>query len=215
MKPPHKAAMTGRRATGAFVDSGGTTMAEIHRVPLLPIAKGSLIKLWLGVAVALLIGAGIAWAARSHDVRVETLSAGTGPSPTLQDVVQINYVARLTDGTEFDKGQLVPMKLDEVIPGFGEGITRMQKGGKYRLTIPAQKAYGPEEKRNPQTGKVVIPANSDLVFDVDLLDFKTRAEIMQQQQMMQQLQQLQGGAGGPGGPEGLPPGGAPPPSPPQ
>ena len=190
-------------------------MAEIHRVPLLPIAKGSLIKLWLGVAVALLIGAGIAWAARSHDVRVETLSAGTGPSPTLQDVVQINYVARLTDGTEFDKGQLVPMKLDEVIPGFGEGITRMQKGGKYRLTIPAQKAYGPEEKRNPQTGKVVIPANSDLVFDVDLLDFKTRAEIMQQQQMMQQLQQLQGGAGGPGGPEGLPPGGAPPPSHPQ
>ena len=185
-------------------------MAEIHRVPLLPIARGSLIKLWLGVAVALLIGGGIAWAARSHDVRVETLTAGSGPSPTLQDVVQINYVAKLTDGTEFDKGQLVPMKLDEVIPGFGQGITRMQKGGKYRLTIPAEKAYGAEEKRNPQTGKVVIPANSDLVFDVDLLDFKTREEVMRQQQMMQQLQQMQGGA--PGGPGGPPPGaGAPPP----
>ena len=45
-------------------------MTEIHRVPLLPIAKGSLTKLWLGVLIALLIGAGIAWAARSHDVRV-------------------------------------------------------------------------------------------------------------------------------------------------
>ena len=137
-------------------------------------------------------------------------------------MVQINYVAKLTDGTQFDKGELVPMKLDEVIPGFGEGIARMQKGGKYRLTIPAEKAYGPEEKRNPQTGKVVIPANSDLVFDVDLLDFKTREDIMRQQQMMQQMQQMQGGApggpgglGGPGGPGGLggpPPGaGAPPP----
>ena len=183
-------------------------MTEIHRVPLLPIAKGSLTKLWLGVLIALLIGGGIAWITRSHDVRVETLKAGTGPSPSLQDVVQINYVAKLADGTEFDKGQLVPMKLDEVIPGFGQGITRMQKGGKYRLTIPADKAYGPEEKRNPQTGKVVIPANSDLVFDVDLLDFKTRDEIMRQQQMMQQLQQMQGGAGGPGGPGG--PGGSPP-----
>ena len=181
-------------------------MTEIHRVPLQPIAKGSLTKLWLGVVIALLIGGGVAWAARSNDVRVQTLTAGTGPSPSLQDVVQINYVAKLTDGTQFDKGELVPMKLDEVIPGFGEGITRMQKGGKYRLTIPAEKAYGPEEKRNPQTGKVVIPANSALVFDVDLLDFKTREEVMRQQQMMQQLQQMQGGGGpgGPGGP-GVPP----------
>ena len=186
-------------------------MTEIHRVPLQPIAKGSLTKLWLGVAIALLLGGGIAWAARSHDVRVQTLTAGTGPSPTLQDVVQINYVAKLTDGTEFDKGQLVPMKLDEVIPGFGQGITRMQKGGKYRITIPAAQAYGPEEKRNLQTGKVVIPANSDLVFEVDLLDFKTRAEIMQQQQAMQQMQQMQGGPGGPGGP---PPGAPLPPTPP-
>lgn len=184
-------------------------MAEIHRVPLLPIAKGSLVKLWLGVAVALLIGAGIAWAARSEGVRVETLTAGSGAMPGATDVVLINYVGKLTDGKEFDKGERVPMSLDQVVPGFGEGITRMQKGGKYRLTIPASKAYGAEEKRNPQTGEVVIPANSDLVFDVDLIDFKSREEVMRQQQMMQQLQQMQGGAGGPGGPGG--PGAPPPP----
>lgn len=180
-------------------------MTEIHRVPLQPIARGSLTKLWLGVLIALLIGAGIAWAARSQGVRVETLTAGTGPMPTMTDVVLINYVGKLTDGKEFDKGERVPMSLDQVVPGFGEGITRMQKGGKYRLTIPAEKAYGAEEKRNPQTGEVVIPANSDLVFDVDLLDFKSREEIMRQQQMMQQLQQMQGGAGGPGGPGAPPP----------
>jgi FKBP-type peptidyl-prolyl cis-trans isomerase FkpA len=187
-------------------------MAEIHRVPHLPIARGSLTKLWLGVAIALLIGAGIAWAARSQDVQVQTLTAGTGPMPTITDVVLVNYVGKLKDGTEFDKGERVPMSLDQVVPGFGQGITRMQKGGKYRLTIPAEKAYGAEEKRNPQTGQVVIPANSDLVFDVDLIDFKSREEIMRQQQMMQQLQQMQGG-GMPGGPGGPPPGGAAPPPP--
>ena len=76
----------------------------------------------------------------------------------------------------------------------------MQAGGKYRLRIPAEQAYGSEEKRNQQTGEVVIPANSDLVFDVDLLEFRSQEEVMrmmQQQQMMQQLQQ--GGAGGASG----------------
>ena len=176
-------------------------MTEITRVPLQPIAKGSLVKLWLGIALALLVGAGIAWAARVEGVSVETLSAGSGPSPTVEDMVQINYVGRLENGTEFDKGERVPMSLDQVIPGFAEAITRMQKGGKYRVTIPAAKAYGAEEKRNPQTGEVVIPANSDLIFDIDLLDFRNRAEIMRQQQILQQLQQMQGGgAGRPGAP---------------
>ena len=185
-------------------------MAEIHRVPLLPIAKGSLIKLWLGVAVALLIGGGIAWAARTHDVRVETLTAGTGPMPTASDVVLVNYLGKLANGKEFDKGERVPMDLETMLPGFRDGLTKMQKGGKYRLMIPADKGYGAEDRRNPQTGEVVIPANSDLVFDIDLIDFKSREEVMRQQQMMQQLQQMQGGA--PGGPGGPPPGaGAPPP----
>ena len=181
-------------------------MAEIHRVPLLPIARGSLIKLWLGVAVALLIGGGIAWAARSHDVRVETLTSGTGPMPTASDVVLVNYLGKLANGKEFDKGERVPMDLETMLPGFREGLTKMQKGGKYRLMIPADKGYGAEDRRNPQTGEVVIPANSDLVFDIDLIDFKSREEVMRQQQMMQQLQQMQGGPGG------SPPGaGAPPP----
>jgi len=172
-------------------------MTEITRVPLQPIARGSLTKLWLGVVLALLVGAGIAWAARVQGVMVETLTAGTGPSPAATDLVQINYVGRLENGKEFDKGDRVPMALDQVIPGFAEGITKMQKGGRYRLTIPAEKAYGAEEKRNPQTGEVVIPANSTLVFDIDLLEFISREEAMRRQQMMQQLQQMQGGGGAP------------------
>ena len=90
------------------------------------------------------------------------------------------------------------MSLDQVVPGFAQGITKMHKGGKYRLTIPSEMAYGAEEKRNPQTGQVVIPANSDLVFDVDMIEFKSQQEVlqmMQQQQLQQQMQQQQGGAG--------------------
>ena len=180
-------------------------MSEVTRVPILPIAKGSLTKLWLGVLVALAIGAGLAYAQRTRGVEVETLTAGTGLSPTLEDMVLVNYTGRLSNGAEFDKGERIPIALDAVVPGFAEGIVQMKKGGKYRLTIPAEKGYGAEEKRNPQTGQVVIPANSDLVFDVELVDFRSRAEIMQQQQMLQQLQQLQGGGGPPPGPPGPPP----------
>ena len=187
-------------------------MAEIHRVPLLPIARGSLIKLWLGVAVALLLGGGIAWAARSHDVRVETLTAGSGPSPGPDALVQFSYVGKLESGKEFDKGDHATMDLQNTIPGFRDGLTKMQKGGKYLLTIPCDKAYGCDAKLNPQTGEVLLPANSDLMFTLELHDFLSREEAMRRQQMMQQLQQMQGGPAGPGGPGGPPPGaGAPPP----
>jgi FKBP-type peptidyl-prolyl cis-trans isomerase FkpA len=88
-----------------------------------------------------------------------------------------------------------------VVPGFSAGLQAMQAGGKYRLRIPADQAYGADEKRNQQTGEVVIPANSDLVFDVDLLEFKSQEEVMRMMQQQQMMQQLQGGAGGaPGGP---------------
>lgn len=169
-------------------------MSEVTRVPLQPIARGSLVKLWLGVLVALLLAGGLAYAQRYKGVTVDTLSAGSGPSPTTQDVVLVNYTGKLPDGTEFDKGERAPIALDAVVPGFAEGLAKMQKGGKYRLTIPADKGYGPEEKRNPATGQVVIPANTDLVFDVELVDFRSRAEIMQQQQMLQQMQGGQPGA---------------------
>jgi hypothetical protein len=56
-------------------------MTEVTRVPIQPIAKGSLTKLWLGVVVAILIGAGLAWAAMPKGLSVDTLVAGTGDNP--------------------------------------------------------------------------------------------------------------------------------------
>ncbi len=169
-------------------------MSEITRVPLQPVGKGSLTRIWIGVILALLIGATAAWAVRYQGLVVETVKAGSGPSPTLGDVVLVNYVGHLATGKEFDKGEKVAMPVEGVIPGFSKGLQKMQRGGKYKLVIPAAMAYGPAEQKNPSTGEVVIPANSDLTFDVELLDFKSAAEIEQRRQMLQQLQQQMGSA---------------------
>jgi len=169
-------------------------MSEITRVPLAPVAKGSLSRIWIGVIVALLIGVTTAWAVRYQGLVVETVKAGVGPSPTMGDVVLVNYAGHLANGKEFDKGEKAAMPVEGVIPGFSKGLQKMQRGGKYKLIIPAAMAYGAQDQRNPSTGEVVIPANSDLVFDVELLDFKSAAEIEQRRQMLQQLQQQMGAA---------------------
>lgn len=176
-------------------------MAEITRVPLQPIRKGSLTKLWLGVAAALLLAGAFAWAAIPQGVTVTEHTAGAGGHPTLEDVVIVNYVGKLADGKVFDQGEAVPLPLQGMIPGFTEGLLQMRKGGKYTLVIPADKAYGAEEKVDQSTGQVVIPANSDLTFDVELLEFMSEADFQRQMQMMQmmqqQMQQQQGGQGAP------------------
>ncbi|HKR93412.1 FKBP-type peptidyl-prolyl cis-trans isomerase [Novosphingobium sp.] len=159
-------------------------MTEITRVPLQPIAKGSLTKIWLGVAAIALAAGGIAYAAMPAAVHVQTLTAGSGESPTMDDVVLINYKGTLPNGKVFDQAQQVPMALNEVVPGFGKALVKMQRGGKYKVEIPSELAYGDKAVGG-------IPANTDLTFEIELLDFKSRAEIEQQQRIMQQLQQMQ------------------------
>jgi FKBP-type peptidyl-prolyl cis-trans isomerase FkpA len=143
-------------------------------------------------------------------VKVEAIVEGNGESPTRDDVVLINYKGMLTSGKVFDEGKQVPLAVDGVVPGFTQALEQMQRGGKYKVTIPSSLGYG-SEANGP------IPANSDLTFEVELLDFKSKAEIEEQQRIMQQLQQMQGGA--PGAPGQMPPGamppGAVPPAPPQ
>ena len=176
-------------------------MTEITRVPLQPIAKGAIGKLWIGVAAIALAAGGIAWAALPPAVDVETIRAGSGPSPTIADVALINYRGTLPDGKEFDKGENAVFPLAGVVPGFTKALQQMQRGGKYKVEIPAELAYGDKAAG-------AIPANTDLTFEIELLDFRNRAEVEQQMRMMQQMQQ-QGGAGGAGGPPPPPMPGAP------
>lgn len=185
-------------------------MTEITRVPLQPIARGSLTKLWLGIVVAVLVAAGLAWAAMPRGVKVDVVAEGTGASPTATDVIFVRYTGKLDDGTVFDQSQDVqlpiqgllpqgsPLPLGRMIPGFAEGAVKMKKGGKYTLFIPADKGYGAEGQKDQQ-GNEVIPPNSNLTFDVELVDFMSEADFQQRLQVLQQAMQMQQGRGGQGG----------------
>lgn len=168
-------------------------MTEITRVPLQPIEKGSLTKLWLGIIIAMLIGAGIAWSAMPKGVTVDTLIAGEGPTPTVEDVVFVKYVGKLADGTVFDQSQELPLPvegifpegnplpLDSMVPGFRDGALQMQKGGKYELFIPSEQGYG----ATPPPG-APIPPNADLTFEVEMVDFMTKEDFQRRIGLLQQ-----------------------------
>lgn len=101
------------------------------------------------------------------------LVAGLGPSPNADDVVRVHYRGTLADGKEFDssykRGAPAEFSLNRVIRCWTEGLQKMRVGGKARLTCPASLAYGSRE-----VGGGLIPANSVLTFEVELLAIGNR-----------------------------------------
>lgn len=101
-------------------------------------------------------------------LQYRVLRQGAGPRPKPGDKVRVHYRGTLLDGTVFDssydRGQPAEFGLDQVIPGWSEGVGMMPVGAKYRFWIPAELAYG--SKGTP--GGPVGP-NATLVFDVELL----------------------------------------------
>ena len=181
-------------------------MTEITRVPLQPVAKGSLTKLWIGVILAILVGAGLAWAAIPRGLSVDTEIAGTGPNPKVGEVVWVKYKGKLAaDGTVFDESRDIPLPVQGLfpegspfpledgatIPGFFNGLQQMQKGGKYTLFIPAEQAYG----ATPPQGSP-IPPNADLVFEIEVVDIMSRETFDRNLQVLQQTMQAQMGEQG-------------------
>ena len=145
-----------------------------------PANTGRAVKLWLGFLLLIAAGVALAWLGadkvRGNTVQVETVQAGSGPFIKLEDGVLIEYEGRLADGTVFDSSEgrgPTPMIAGQVIPGFAEALTRMQKGGKYKINIPSDLAYGP----NPQPGSP-IPPNADLEFDVSVVQIVPNAAAM-------------------------------------
>ncbi|HVH48633.1 MAG TPA: FKBP-type peptidyl-prolyl cis-trans isomerase, partial [Sphingomicrobium sp.] len=149
-----------------------------------PANSGRAVRLWLGFLLLVAAGLGLAfWGSskvRAQTVQVDTIQAGSGPVIKPEDGVLIEYEGRLTDGTVFDSSAgrgPTPMIAGQVIPGFAEALTRMQKGGKYKIHIPSDLAYGP----NPAPGSP-IPPNADLDFDVHVVQVVPNAASMMQQQ---------------------------------
>ncbi|HSG54678.1 MAG TPA: FKBP-type peptidyl-prolyl cis-trans isomerase [Paracoccaceae bacterium] len=185
-------------------------MTEVTRVPLQPIASGSLMKFFLGVLVGALLAGGVAWfLARPASVDVDVVTAGEGPSPQEGDAVFVDYVGKLEDGTVFDQSpprpeipaeiaELIPqgsyMELGGVVPGFRDALMQMQKGGVYTVEIPAELAYG----ANPPAGSP-IPPNSDLTFEVTLHEFMTQEELQARAMQINQIMAASQGAAGEGG----------------
>lgn len=96
---------------------------------------------------------------------------GTGASPTKGQTITVHYTGTLTNGTKFDssrdKGQPIDFLIGvgKVIKGWDEGLMSMKVGGRRKLLIPPNLAYG-------AAGRPSIPPNSTLIFDVELLDAK-------------------------------------------
>ncbi len=100
-------------------------------------------------------------------LQYEVLTEGTGKSPKATDTVRCHYEGRLLDGTVFDssyqRGEPADFGLNQVIPGWTEGVQIMKEGAKFRFTIPYLLAYG------EQGAGASIPPFSTLVFDVELI----------------------------------------------
>jgi FKBP-type peptidyl-prolyl cis-trans isomerase len=103
----------------------------------------------------------------SSGLQYEIISEGTGPKPRSSDTVSVHYEGTLINGDVFDssyaRNEPTEFLLDDLIPGWTEGIQLMNVGGTYRFFIPSALAYGEQGYGN------IIPSNSTLIFRVELL----------------------------------------------
>jgi FKBP-type peptidyl-prolyl cis-trans isomerase FkpA len=107
----------------------------------------------------------------NEEITYDELKTGTGAQPTATSTVKVHYRGTLTNGTEFDssykRNEPIEFPLQGVIKCWTVGVQEMKVGGKARLTCPPGVAYG--ERGHPP----VIPPNSTLIFEIELLDTRS------------------------------------------
>ena len=170
---------------------------SVTAVPIRPLARGSLLKLWIGLVVLALGAAALAWfgtaplqvVTTESGLRYRVIEAGEGPTVTPADLVALRYELRKADGTliqDSDQtGQPFVTSTEGLFPGFAEGLQLMQAGGRYRLWIPP----GLHVTQPMPAGAPFGPEDT-LVFEVEVLQIAPG---------MAAMQQLMGGGGAPGG----------------
>jgi hypothetical protein len=178
---------------------------SVTAVPLRPLAKGSVMKLWIGLALLVLLAAALAWLGTSRvqsvttasGVQLRTLEPGSGEQITPQDVVALHYKLHVNSAESpviqdsRQSGQPFVTTTEGVYPGFGEGLQLMRPGGSYLLSLP------PGTHEPQQIPGAPFTPNDTLVFEIEVLQVEPGAAEqflqMQQMQRMQQMQQMQGG----------------------
>lgn len=201
---------------------------SITAVPLKPVKRRVVVYIWIGIVLAVIAAAALAlqtpidpnatFLARNARVagvqqtpsglQYKVLTPGKGPTPTDEDITVVGYEGKLTDGTVFDQSSpqqplVTPLGEKATVPGFEEAVKLMPAGARYRVWIKPALAYGSQMKPG-------ILANSILVFDLDMLDFKSK-QWVREMQARQQMMQQQGGMIPPGSaPNGAPNGAIPP-----
>ncbi|HYD36355.1 MAG TPA: FKBP-type peptidyl-prolyl cis-trans isomerase [Allosphingosinicella sp.] len=181
---------------------------SVTAVPIRPLSRGSVLKLWLGLLVFALAAAGLAWAgtrAQQREtlpsgVQIQVIEEGEGDPVTPADLVALRYRLTKTDGSliqDSDQtGQPFVTSTEGLFPGFSEALQRMRSGGRYKIWLPpGQHVQGPLPPGAPFTPE------DTLVFNIEILQIAPGMAAMQR--MM-----------GPPGAGGAAPGGAPPSSPP-
>jgi FKBP-type peptidyl-prolyl cis-trans isomerase len=94
----------------------------------------------------------------------QVITSGTGAYPTVNSLITVNYTGKLLNGTVFDSGSLPSTALNTLIKGWQYGIPHINTGGRILLLIPSALGYG-------NTAQGSIPANSVLIFTIDLTGF--------------------------------------------
>lgn len=114
-------------------------------------------------------------ATTTQQVAGQDVTVGTGAEATPGSIVSVLYVGRLQDGTVFDSSEAngnQPLRFqlgaEGLIPGFQIGVNGMKEGGERRIAIPPEFAYGNQDVKDA-AGKVIIPANSTIIFDIRLV----------------------------------------------
>ena len=142
---------------GPPVQSAAAPAADVSQVP----------------ATTMIAGKTIALKSTPSGLKYYDIKIGTGPNPKPGQTVSVQYTGTLLDGTKFDSSYDhggvpldFPIGVGQVIKGWDEGVPTMKVGGKRRLVIPSDLAYGAD----PPTPN--IPPNATLVFDIELVGVK-------------------------------------------